>query len=158
MKLKPEIISFLKNQGYVIISTIDAHGNIHCSAKGIVGFDSEGMILVADLFCGQTYKNLKKESRISLTVIDERNFIGYTLQGNGNIIPREEVAESLLEAWEDHILKRMSHRVVKSVQVGASSRKHFEAHLPRHPKHFIQIEVKKVIDLVPGHLRDKRNE
>jgi len=39
VELPSEIIEFFHKQGFVIVSTLDSQGKIHCSAKGIVGIE-----------------------------------------------------------------------------------------------------------------------
>ncbi len=41
-----EIIDFLHRQSFVIVSTLDPKGSIHCSAKAIVGLEPCGKVLV----------------------------------------------------------------------------------------------------------------
>ena len=47
-RLPEDVSSFLKKQGFVIVSTMTPDGRIHCAAKGIVGVEDEGD-LVADV-------------------------------------------------------------------------------------------------------------
>ena len=43
-KLNSDIISFLKGQGFVIVSTLDKDGTPHNSCKGIVEIDDKGLV------------------------------------------------------------------------------------------------------------------
>lgn len=154
-KLSDDIVYFFKNQGFAIVSTLDPEGNIHCSAKGIVGIEKEGKVFVVDLYMQKTFNNLKKDPRISITAIDEREFIGFTLQGKAKIIPAEEMGGHLIDEWEKKIINRISKRVVKSVQKYHASLDHFEAKLPSQPQYLIEIDVESIIDLTPIHLKAK---
>jgi len=49
----------------------------------------------------------------------------------------------------------MSNRVSKGVQAGSKSSGHFEAELPQHPQYLIEVDVDKIVDLSPPHLRKK---
>lgn len=148
MKLTPDIIRFFAKQGYVMISTIDADGHIHCSAKGIVGIELDRLFIV-DLFKNLTYKNIKSNPRVSITAINEHEFKGYTLQGQGKIILHKDIEEHLFNHWEDKIVERITSRMIKGVQRGVKSVKPFEAHLPQIPKYVIEVDIEKVIDLIP---------
>ena len=149
MELSDEVIRLFSKQGAIIISTIDAHKRIHCSVKGLVGIEKEGKVFVIDLYTGATYRNLLKNSTVSLTVVDEERFIGFTLQGNAKIVSREEIKEHLVQEWENRIVQRVSKRVISSIQRGITTKKHFEVHLPKHPQHLIEIDVEHIIDLRP---------
>ncbi len=157
MKLKREIVRLFEKQGFVIVSTIDDKGRIHCSAKGIVGIDEGGKVFVIDLYKYRTYKNLKKNSTVSITAVDENNFAGFTLQGDAKIVPREEIEEHIVQEWEKRIVRRISTRIIKSVQSDAKTRSHFEAELPTHPKYLIEIDVKNIIDLSPPNLSGRKS-
>lgn len=153
MVIPENVVRFFERQSFVIIATIDEHHGIHCSAKGVAKIEKEGRLWVADLYYGQTHKNIKKNPRVSVTAIDEHKFIGYTLQGQAKLILREEISIGLLEAWEKHIVGRMSQRVVKGVQAVAKSHGHFEAALPPLPHSIIEIIVDHIIDLAPPAMR-----
>jgi predicted pyridoxine 5'-phosphate oxidase superfamily flavin-nucleotide-binding protein len=149
MEIPKSVVTFFERPGYVLVSSLDAQGAIHCSAKGIVRIDPDGKIFIADLYLRQTHKNLKKNPRVSLTAIEERTFIGYSLQGTARIIPAAEISLELKEAWETRIIERMSQRVVKGVQAKTKSRGHFEAGLPRQPLNVIEVTVENIVDLSP---------
>ena len=149
MQLPEKVMYFLEKQGFVVVSTIDGKGGIHCAAKGILSLEKEGKVFIVDVFQNRTSENLRKDPRVSITSIDEQNFIGYTLQGKAKIVPREEMHGHIIEKWENQILKRISKRVAGGVQSGAKSKGHFEVKLPPHPKYLIEIDVDNIIDLSP---------
>jgi uncharacterized pyridoxamine 5'-phosphate oxidase family protein len=150
-KLSPDIIHFFQKQGFVIVSTLDANGTIHCSAKGIVGIEEEGRIYLIDLYKANTFNNLQRNPLVSITAVNEHSFTGYTLKGEAKIIEREEIKEHIIKAWEDRVISRITKRVVKSVQTDKKSRLHPESRFPS-PQYLIEIDVEKIIDLAPAHL------
>jgi len=153
MRLPENVYKFFVKQGYVIVSTLDEKGGIHCSAKGIVGIEAEGKVFIIDLYHHSTYHNLLKNNLVSITAVNEKEFTGYTLQGTAKIIPREDIQDHIVAKWEDAIIARISNRVQNSIQAGKKSDTHHEAHLPYHPKYLIEIDVENIIDLTPP---DKR--
>ena len=156
MKIPREVILFLEQQGCVVVSTMDQKKNIHCSVKGIVGIDPDGKIFVIDLYFHKTYANLKKNSTISITAVNEKKFKGYSLQGTAKMISRENIKEHLVEKWENKIIKRASERLIEGVQSGSKSKGHFEIDLPKQPKYLMEVDVTQIIDLRPSGLRGKR--
>ena len=153
MKLLEKAIKFLEKQSIVIVSTFSDAGNIHCSIKGIVGIEQDGKIFVVDLFRKKTYKNLKRNPTVSITAIDENEFKGYTFQGKAKIVRHKEIEDHIVKKWEDNIIRRISERMIKSVQKGVKSKKHHEVELPHAPEYLIEIDVENVIDLAPPRLR-----
>ncbi|MCK5580469.1 MAG: pyridoxamine 5'-phosphate oxidase family protein [Candidatus Omnitrophica bacterium] len=149
MELPDGVIHFLERQGFVIVSTLDAKGAIHCSAKGIVGIEKQGRVFVIDLYKHKTFENLKRNPIVSISAVDEHKFVGYTIQGKAKIVPREDMQEHIVSKWEERILERISKRVASAVQAGVKSKGHFEVKLPEKPKYLIEIDVENIIDLAP---------
>jgi len=152
MKLNKEIISFFKKQGFVIVSTLDKIGAIHCSAKGIGGISGEGKVCLIDLYRSKTFSNLKDNHAITITAVDEHAFLGFSLRGKAYIVEREKVKDQIIKEWEDKVINRISSRVIKNIKNDKGSLHHPESYFPS-PQYIIEMEVEEVIDLTPPHLR-----
>jgi hypothetical protein len=153
--LSQAIIDFLQLQSFVIISTLDAQGNIHCAAKGVVSIDKEGKVCLIDLYRGNTFTNLKQSPIASITAIDEYKFCGYTLKGKAKIVEREDFDDTLIKAWEEKVVQRISNRVIKSVQREKEAAHHPEVHLPP-VQYVIALSVDEIVDLTPAHIKKKK--
>jgi len=151
--LSADAISLLQKQGFVVVSTLDANGGIHCSAKGIAGIEKQGKVYLIDLYRARTFDNLMKNPAISITAVDERQFSGFTLKGRAKIIEREKIEGHIIKGWEDKVIERVSKRVIQDVQADKKNSRHPEAAFP-HPQYLIEMEVEEVIDLTPGHLKN----
>lgn len=151
-KIPNKVIQLLKAKGCVIVSTLDKAGSIHCSAKGIVDVKEKGEVYLIDLYKQVTYNNLKRNPTISITAIDEHQFIGFTLQGKANIVKRNKIKDESIKQWEKKIVERISKRVIKNIQKDRGSTKHPESRFPQ-PEYLIEIDVEQVIDLTPHHLK-----
>ena len=151
-KLSPEIIEFLKAQGFVIVSSIDKNGFPHSSCKAIVKIDSQGMIFLIDLYHGSTGENIKRNSRINISAVEEHKFIGYCLKGQGKILPESQLTEELIKIWADNVTSRLVKRLLKNLNTDQSHNHHPEASLPQ-PKSIIAVEIEAIVDLAPYHLR-----
>ena len=145
-RLGAEIIRFLRNQSFVIVSTIDRNGSPHNSCKGIVKINRSGFIFLLDLYKGRTFRNLKRNPRLSITAVDEHRFMGYCLKGKASIITGEKLKSQTIMAWEKRITRRITQRVIKNIQEERQHSGHPEALLPK-PKYLIVMKVRKVIDL-----------
>ncbi len=151
-KLSDEIIHFFRDQGCVIVSTIDKNGFPHSSCKGIVKINRNGRIYLLDLYRAGTYENLKRDSHISITAIDEHKFMGYCLKGRAGIIPEEELKSHIIRAWEARITSRLTQRLLKNIREEKGHPKHPEILMPK-PEYMIAVEVEEIIDLTPQHLK-----
>ncbi len=151
-KLTDDIIYLFEKQGFVIVSTLDPEGKIHCAAKGIVGIEKKGKVYLIDLYQANTFNNLKVNPTISITSVDEDQFTGFTLKGKARIIKRDKIKDHIIESWEQRVIQRISKRVVRNVQESRSGSHHPEALFPR-PQYLIKIEVEEIINLTPTQLK-----
>ncbi|MBD3264138.1 MAG: hypothetical protein GF375_03440 [Candidatus Omnitrophica bacterium] len=151
-KIPKEIVNFFHQQKFIIVSTFDSQGYIHCSAKGLVNIHPEGKLYIIDLYKRNTFSNLKKNSRISVTAIDEKKFMGYNLKGEGRIVKKESIEEVLIKKWEEKVIQRISKRVIRNIRKDKGSKIHPEALFP-HPEYLIEMTVRQIIDLAPSHLK-----
>jgi uncharacterized pyridoxamine 5'-phosphate oxidase family protein len=151
-RLSDSIIQFFHNQGCVIVSTIDKNGFPHSSCKGIVEINRNGRIYLLDLYTANTYENLKRNPRISITAIDEHKFIGYCLKGKAKIMPEEKLKSHIVEAWEARITSRLTRRLLKNIHEEKGHPRHPEILMPK-PEYMIVMKVEEVIDLTPHHLK-----
>lgn len=151
-RLPEEAIHFFKKQGFAIVSTLDKNGTIHTACKGILKIIPEGEIYLVDLYQGRTYHNLKENHIISITAADEHTFTGFSLKGKAEMIPRDNLEPQILKAWDDMIVSRVTHRLLKNIREEKGHPSHPEALLPS-PKYMIKMEVQEIIDLTPKHLK-----
>ncbi|MFA5069496.1 MAG: pyridoxamine 5'-phosphate oxidase family protein [Candidatus Omnitrophota bacterium] len=149
MRISDEVAHFLNKQGYTVISTIDEYGYVHNSCKGIINIDVRGHIQLLDLYKQATHANLKRNPVISLTVVDEHKFIGYSLKGHARIMDKKDIQQDILKAWNKKISSRLSGRLMKNVKGDRGHAGHPEAILPE-PEYIIEMDVDKVIDLAPA--------
>jgi uncharacterized pyridoxamine 5'-phosphate oxidase family protein len=152
--IDPDIVQFFHNQHFTIISTIDKKGYPHNSCKGVVEIDESGKVYLLDLYMARTYENLKDNPAISITAVDEHKFIGYCLKGKAKIVQKNKIAKRILKLWEDKVISRISHRLLKNMHGEKGRKAHPEALLPA-PTYLIAVDVDEIIDLIPGHIKRK---
>ena len=154
-KITEDIIHLFHKQGFVIVSTLDVRGSIHCSAKGIAGIEAEGKVYLIDLYQGKTFSNLKQNPTISITAIDEDEFSGFTLKGKARIVDREGIKDHIIASWEEKVVQRVSRRVIGHIKKEKKSPHHPEA-IFLHPQYLIEVDVDSVVDLTPKNLKPKK--
>jgi len=153
-KITEDIIHLFHKQGFVIVSTLDLRGSIHCSAKGIVGIEAEGKVYLIDLYRGKTFNNLKRNPIISITAVDEDEFSGFTIKGKAKIVNRKEIEGHIIASWEDKVVQRVSKRVIGHIKKERKSPHHPEAIFPR-PQYLIEVDAESIVDLTPKDLKRK---
>lgn len=153
IRLNDDILRFFKKQHFVIVSTIcGMTGKPHNSCKGIVNINKGGIIYLLDLYKGRTHENLKKNTHISITAVDEHRFQGWCIKGRAKIITGKKVTPDIIRAWEDKIAGRITHRLLKNIKEERRHKRHPEAQLPM-PEYLIVMETEEIVDLSPGHVR-----
>ena len=150
--LSNEIIQFFQKQSFTIISTLDKNRSLHNACKGIVKINKDGKVYLLDLYSGRTYENLRRNSNISITAVDEHKFKGYCLKGKAKLIPEGSLSPQIIKAWEDKVAGRITQRLLKNIHQEKGHPSHPESLLPK-PKYMIVMEVREIIDLTPQHLK-----
>jgi len=150
--LPKEILIFFQRQNFVIVSTVGEDGVPHSACKGIVKITEQGKIYLIDLYKAVTYKNLKSNSRISITAVDEHKFIGYCLKGKAAIVDKANITAEIITAWENRITGRITHRVLRNMSGEKGHDLHPESQLPI-PQYLIVVEAEDIVDLTPHPLR-----
>ncbi|MFH1191264.1 MAG: pyridoxamine 5'-phosphate oxidase family protein [Candidatus Omnitrophota bacterium] len=151
-QIPAEVIDFLRTQDFVIVSSIDKNGFPHGSCKSIVKINPVGKIYLVDVYSGVTSENIKCNQHISISAVDEQKFIGYCLKGKARKMPDDFISQEVIKTWEENITSRLAKRLLRNLAQGQGQRHHPEAGLPP-PKQLIVLEVGKIVNLAPYHLR-----
>jgi uncharacterized pyridoxamine 5'-phosphate oxidase family protein len=151
-KLPDEIVRFFRDQGFVIVSTIDGHGLPHNSCKGIIKISSDGRVYLLDVYLKGTYDNLKRNSAISITAVDEHKFKGYCLKGKASLVDRDRLKPRIRKEWESRIASRITQRLLRNIRDQKGHPRHPEALLPR-PEYMVIMDVDEIVDLTPHNLK-----
>ena len=151
-RLPDEIVHFFREQGFVIVSTVDERGMPHSSCKGIINISPAGKIYLLDVYLEATYNNLKRNSNISITAVDEHKFKGYCLKGKAELIDQDRLSPQIKKAWEARLAGRITQRLIKNIREQKGHSRHPEALLPR-PEYMIVVDVGEVVDLTPHNLK-----
>jgi len=152
MQIPENVINFLTNQGFVIISTIDEKGYAHSACKDIIKVTVEGKVFLLDVYHAETYKNLVRNPHVSITAVNEHKFSGYCLKGKGRLVSKEELTTDIFKAWEDRIAGRLAQRLLRNIHEEKGHRAHPEALLPD-PKYMIEIGIEEIVDLTPKNIK-----
>lgn len=154
LELSKEIISFIKHESIAIVSTFDNNSLIHNSVKGIAGIEAHGKLYVIDLYKTKTYSNLQKRADVTVSVVNEKLFKGWSLQGKAKIVPFAKIEDDIHKQWEDRMVRRISNRMINHVQAERSISDHFEAKLPPQPQYLIEIDIFSITNLRPPAMRE----
>ena len=151
-RLADNIVQFFQDQGFAIVSTIDRGGVPHNSCKGIVSIRNNNSVYLLDLYKKKTYNNLRGNSHISITAVNEHKFLGYCLKGKAKILTENKFSPYIIKAWEKKVTSRLTSRLIKNIKGEKGHLRHPEALLPR-PEYLIVMKVEGVVDLTPQNIK-----
>ncbi len=149
-RLTPEIIDFFNAQGFVVVSSIDEKGFPHTACKGIVKID-EGTLHLMDLYKSVTYNNIKHNTNVSLTAVDEHEFKGYCVKGVASLVESEKIHDEVLEFWHKKLTSRITNRLLRNI-LGEERVSHYAESMLPDPKYLIEVKIEEVVSLAPAAL------
>jgi len=155
--LSDNVVRFFQDQGFVIVSTLDSRGRPHSACKDLVKINKNGRVYLLDLYLRDTFSNLKRNKKISLTAVDEHRFKGYCLKGKARVLPARNLSPAIKSAWEQRIASRLTQRVLKNLRGEKGHPRHPESLLPL-PQYLIMMQVEEVVDLTPQHLKEEKQD
>jgi hypothetical protein len=150
--IPPEVVTFFLNHGFGIVTTIDSDGNPHHSCKGIVDMNRRGYVYLIDLYRGRTYRNLARNCSMTITVVDEHQFQGYSLKGTARVARRSALSARVSKEWEQRLNHRLTRRIIRNIREDKKISAHPEALFPA-PRYVIVMKVEGVLDLKPPQIR-----
>ena len=153
MKIPDIVKHLLDKQHFVVVSTVNEKNVVHTSAKGIVDVHPSGKIFILDLYKAKTYSNIVKNPSVALTVIDEINFKGYSINGKAEIVEKHNIPKGKMDNWDEKLAKRIARRVINHVKQGKPGKEAIpEASFPL-PEYLIEVSVEGITDLAPQKLK-----
>ena len=101
IKIPQEIQEFIKGK-MAWVATASTDGMPNSTPKGSVQVIDGSHLVFADLFSRKTRENLKANTKVAVTVVDEKTYKGYQLKGIAELLTTgpifDQVAEQLKKA------------------------------------------------------------
>lgn len=142
-----EILDFLRSQVFLFIGTSDKRGRPHTSAKPLLKIEDNYIYLV-DFVIGRTYKNIKRNPKISLSAIDEDKVIGYQLYGIAQVIDKGDEFHRLSREMSSKQVKLATERVIQGVR--KSTRSLVDELISLETVSILKIKIKEVSRITPS--------
>lgn len=123
-----EINEILKNREFLDIATCDFNNRPNVAPKFLLKFNKKSIYLI-DHVMGASYRNLKVNPRVSISVMDLDSLTGYQINGSVEIVTEGLEYEEILEELAEKKIKLSVERVIEAV---GKNKKHenFELMLP----------------------------
>ncbi|MFH1037721.1 MAG: pyridoxamine 5'-phosphate oxidase family protein [PVC group bacterium] len=151
MKIDKDMERLLTRQNVVIVGTVNPDNSPNLSLKGLLKVDPEGYIHFSDLYRGKTFRNLKRDPRVSVMVFSIEEFTGFQFTGVAELIESGPLFEEAEADWQAKKSWLLGRRISKNVRKGFShGRSEFQ--LPS-LKALVRVAVERVYDLSPDRSR-----
>ncbi|MBN2482755.1 MAG: pyridoxamine 5'-phosphate oxidase family protein [Candidatus Omnitrophica bacterium] len=142
-----EIMDFLRRQVFLFIGTSDKRGRPHTSAKPLLKIEDNYIYLV-DFVVGRTYKNIKRNPKISLSAVDMNKVIGYQLYGRAEVIDKGDVFRQLSGEMNSKQVRLATERVIQGVR--KSTRSLVDELISLKTVSILKIRIKEVSQIKPS--------
>ena len=113
--MSKELISLVEKREFVSVATCDFNGRPNAAPKFVLKVASDRVYLV-DYTIGTSWKNLKINPRISMSLTDTRTLKGYQINGSVKIMTRGKLYEKMRREMTDKEVRLTTQRIIDEVR------------------------------------------
>ena len=113
--LPKELITLLANKEFISVATCDFKGRANAAPKFVLKIDANRIYLV-DYTIGTSWKNLKMNPRVSLSLVDEMTLKGYQLNGAVKIMTRGKLYDAMRKEMTDKEIRLTTQHIIDEVR------------------------------------------
>ena len=115
-KIPQEIQEFIKGK-MAWVATASSDGIPNSTPKGSVQVIDDSHLVFADLFSRKTRENLKVNTKVAVTVVDEKTYKGYQLKGVAELLTAGPIFDQVSEQLKKAPMKLPPVRYVVKITV-----------------------------------------
>ncbi|MDD5428229.1 MAG: pyridoxamine 5'-phosphate oxidase family protein [Candidatus Omnitrophica bacterium] len=152
--LPKDLTDLLEKREFISVATCDFKGRPNAAPKFVLKVEGNTIYLV-DYTIGMTWKNLKANPRISMSLTDTRTLKGYQLNGSVKIMSRGKVFDKLRQEMTAKEIRLTTQHIIDEVR-GQPAHETFEILISEKFVIFA-VKIEEVIEIdIHGEL--KRNK
>ena len=152
--LPKELMELLEKREFISIATCDFKGRPNAAPKFVLKVEGNHIYLV-DYTIGTSWRNLKINPRISMSLTDTRTLKGYQLNGSVKIITRGRLYDKMRKEMTDKEIRLTTQHIIDEVR-GQPTHETFEILISEKFVIF-EVSVDEVVEMdIHGEL--KRNK
>ena len=142
-----EILKLLDEAEFMNLATVDAEGRPSASNKFLLKYEGSALYII-DFVQGKTWKNLKNNPAISLSIMDKENLVDYQINGTVEILEKGPEHNRLIRELDEKEVRFSTNRVIEGVRRA----KVHNIHVLPFPRRAIvlKVDVTEVMSLGPG--------
>lgn len=154
--LHKELLDLLEKREFISVATCDFNGRPNAASKFILKVE-DGHIYLVDYTIGATWRNLKINPKISMSLMDTRTLKGYQLNGTVKIMSSGKHYDKLRQEMNKKEVRLTAQHIIDEVR-GQPTQDTFEILIS---EKFIIFDVKleEVVEMnVHGELKRSKKE
>ena len=141
-----KILELLLSREFLYVATCDRDLRPNVAPKFLLEIEDNYIYLV-DYIIGRTYKNLKINSKVSISIMDLESLTGYQLNGIAQVIEEGAEYKKCLKEFTEKEVGLSATRVIEGVEKG-KGHKNFEVVISENAVIF-KIRIEEVIEIAP---------
>jgi len=106
----------------VFVGSSNTDGKPNAAPKMLVNMVQPNTVFLLDYKFTQTHSNIKENSRLSISIMDDKNFVGFRLNGKCKILEAGEEFEAVKEIWRKRLVAYEVERIIQRIKGGVSPR------------------------------------
>ena len=132
MKFSEITKKFIEHSGRlktIFVATCGSAGEPNCAPKMLISVAKSGAVYYLDYTFARSYANLRENPRISLSFMDDVEFLGYRLSGAAAILRPGSELDRAKGEWEARVIRYETERLINRLK-GRYSTRESEISLP----------------------------
>ena len=139
-----KISEILKDREFVSVGTCDFEGAPNVAPKFLLKVDNECIYLI-DYSVGRTFRNIKINPKVSLSIMDLETIVGYQLNGSVGIIDEGPLYHKIIEELSQKEVELSAKRVIEALGKG-KRHKNFEVSLSQ-TVIILKVHIDEIVEL-----------
>ncbi len=144
--INEQVRKLLEDNLFINIATSDSDRRPNVAPKFLLKID-KCHIFLADYVISRTWRNLKENPQVSMSIVDHESLVGFQLNGKAQIVKDKKLYSELMQDLQKRQISQSSKRVVEGLHRG---KKHINFEVVFSEKTaFFKIEVNEVVEISP---------
>jgi len=144
--INKKVRKHLENNIFINIGTSDATNRPNVAPKFLLKLE-DNYVFLADYVISRTWKNMKENQQVSMSIVDHESLIGFQLNGIAEIVENNNLYKELMVELQKRQISLSSKRVVEGLHRG-KKHSNYEIVFPEKII-FFKIAVKEIIEISP---------
>lgn len=126
--LPEEVIDVLEKTEFVMMATASLSGRPNAAPKFLLKQEGDHLYFV-DYVMNRMWKDLKRNNKVSIAIMDMKGLVGYQINGRNRIIARGKEFDELVAILKKKLTKLSAKRIIDALHSGVRS-ENYEMSIP----------------------------